>query len=212
MLETIFSISFLAILPSFLGFIIQLIRKKPNKKILGLATICFLIIFIITAIPVTKKSSIESNQKSTKIEKETETFANKQEKTNQKKNKQKKTKTVEKKETNPAAKKQEKKVTSIEYSEIYKSFKSNELLAKEKYNGNLYKTRAKINGMETGGLLNLTGGATLTMEKKVGNTIVFFYAEFEKDQEEKLKRIKVGDEIEFIGECQGGNFIDCKLQ
>ena len=66
--------------------------------------------------------------------------------------------------------------------------------------------------MSTGGLLNLTGGATLTMETRVGNTIVFFYAEFEKEQEEALKQVKVGDTITFDGKCVGkGGFVDCEI-
>ena len=65
--------------------------------------------------------------------------------------------------------------------------------------------------MSTGGLLNLTGGATLTMEKRVGNTIVFFYAEFEAEQEEALKKVKIGDTITFEGECLGrSGFDDCE--
>ena len=66
--------------------------------------------------------------------------------------------------------------------------------------------------MATGGLKNLTGGATLTMEKKVGKTIVFFYAEFEKEQEDALKTINVGDTITFEGTClSAGSWSDCEL-
>ena len=78
--------------------------------------------------------------------------------------------------------------------------------------GNRYEITAKVNGMETGGLFNLTGGATLTMETQVGDTIVFFTAEFEKEQEDGLKLISVGDTITFIGTCYGANFTDCELQ
>ena len=102
--------------------------------------------------------------------------------------------------------------TSVTYDEIYSEFKRNELNAKDLYNGNLYQIAAKINGMATGGLLNLTGGATLTMEYKVDNTVVFFTAEFEKEQEEQLKQVSVGDCITFIGTCYGGSFTDCELQ
>ena len=53
---------------------------------------------------------------------------------------------------------------------------------------------------------------TLTMEKKIGNTIVVFLAEFERDQEEALKNIKVGDEITFEGTCySAGSWSDCEL-
>lgn len=103
--------------------------------------------------------------------------------------------------------------TSVTFDEIYRAYKENELVANDTYRYNRYRITAKINGMNTGGLLNLTGGATLTMEKKVGNTIVFFYAEFEKEQEEALKQVKVSDTITFEGECIGrSGFTDCELK
>lgn len=114
------------------------------------------------------------------------------------------------KETEPTAEPID---TSVTYDDIYRAYKENELVANDTYRYNRYRITAKINGMNTGGLLNLTGGATLTMEKKVGNTIVFFYAEFEKDQEEALKQVKVGDTITFEGECIGrSGFTDCELK
>lgn len=102
---------------------------------------------------------------------------------------------------------------SVTFDEIYKAYKENELVADDLYQYNRYQITAKISGMETGGLLNLTGGATLTMEKRVGNTAVFFYAEFEKEQEEALKKVKVGDTITFDGNCIGkGGFTDCEIK
>lgn len=66
--------------------------------------------------------------------------------------------------------------------------------------------------MTNDGLFNLTGGATLTMETQVDNTIVIFYAEFEKEQEEALKTVKVGDTITFEGEClSAGSWVECEL-
>ena len=101
---------------------------------------------------------------------------------------------------------------SVTYDDIYLAYKENELVANDLYRYNRYRITAKINGMATGGLLNLTGGATLTMETRVGNTIVFFYAEFEKEQEEALKQVKVGDTITFDGKCIGkGGFVDCEI-
>ena len=103
--------------------------------------------------------------------------------------------------------------TSVTYADIYSAYKENELLANDTYRYNRYRIKASINGMSTGGLLNLTGGATLTMETRVGNTIVFFYAEFEKEQEDALKKVKVGDTITFEGKCIGkGGFTDCELK
>lgn len=102
--------------------------------------------------------------------------------------------------------------TSVSFEEIYHEYKDNELRAREKYYENRYRITAKINGMNITGLLNATGGATLTMETKVDNTIVFFYAEFEKDQEDTLKNVNIGDTITFDGTCMSaGSWSDCKL-
>ena len=101
---------------------------------------------------------------------------------------------------------------TVTFDEIYKAYKSNELRADESYKNNRYRITAKINGMNTGGLLNATGGATLTMEIRVDNTIVFFYAEFEKDQEEALKKVSVGDTIVLEGTCLDYNtWKDCVI-
>lgn len=101
----------------------------------------------------------------------------------------------------------------VTYDEIYREYKSNELRADDAYKNNRYTITATINGMATGGLLNWSGGATLTMETRVDNTIVFFYAEFEKDQEDALKGVSVGDTITFEGEClSAGSWVDCELK
>lgn len=101
---------------------------------------------------------------------------------------------------------------SVSFDEVYRAYKENELRADDTYKGNVYRITAKVNGMKTGGLLNLTGGATLTMEKQIDSTIVFFYAEFEKEQEENLKTINVGDTITFEGKClSAGTWTDCEL-
>lgn len=102
--------------------------------------------------------------------------------------------------------------TPASFEEIYQAYEDNELVADDLYKGRRYEVTATINGMETGGIMNMTGGATLTMEKKIGNTIVVFLAEFERDQEEALKNIKVGDEITFEGTCySAGSWSDCEL-
>lgn len=102
--------------------------------------------------------------------------------------------------------------STVTFEEIYKAYKSNELVADDMYKGNRYQVTAIINGIETDGLLNLTGGATLTMQTQVGSTIVFFYAEFEKEQEEVLKQVVVGDTITFEGTClSAGAWTDCEI-
>lgn len=103
-------------------------------------------------------------------------------------------------------------IEGVGFDEIYRAYKENELRADDTYKNNRYRITAKINGMSTGGLFNLTGGATLTMEKRVGKTIVFFYAEFEKEQEDNLKQVNVGDTITFEGEClSSGSWVDCEI-
>ena len=103
-------------------------------------------------------------------------------------------------------------IEGVDFDEIYHAYKENELRADDTYKNNRYRITAKVNGMSTSGLFNLTGGATLTMERRVGNTIVFFYAEFEKEQEEALKQINRGDTITFEGEClSAGSWIECEI-
>lgn len=103
-------------------------------------------------------------------------------------------------------------VGTATFDKIYRAYKDNELVADDMYKHNRYQITAKIDGMTNNGLFNLTGGATLTLETKVDNTIVVFYAEFEKDQEDNLKTVKVGDTITFIGEClSAGSWSDCEM-
>lgn len=124
---------------------------------------------------------------------------------------QKQSDTAETSSENQAESK-ETKAQIIDFSEIYKAYEENELRAKETYQYNQYQITAKVNGMETDGLFNMTGGATLTMEYKVDNTVVFFYAEFEKEQEENLKKINVGDTITFKGKClSAGSWSECEI-
>lgn len=53
----------------------------------------------------------------------------------------------------------------------------------------------------------------MTLSKRVDNTIVYFYAEFEKDQEEALKRVSVGDTVTFEGTCLSyGTWVDCEIR
>lgn len=115
-------------------------------------------------------------------------------------------------ESEPQISEETSEVGTATFDEIYHAYKENELVADDLYQYNRYRVTAKINGMTNDGLFNLTGGATLTLETKVDNTIVFFYAEFEKEQEENLKTVKVGDTITFEGKClNAGNWSECEL-
>lgn len=101
---------------------------------------------------------------------------------------------------------------SVTYDDIYLDYKKNELAADDIYQGNRYQVTAVINGLSTSGLFNLTGGATLTMQTQVDNTVVFFLAEFEKEQEEALKQVVVGDTITFEGKCLSDEmWTECEL-
>lgn len=115
-------------------------------------------------------------------------------------------------ESEPQTSEETSAVGTATFDEIYQAYKENELVADDLYQHNRYRVTAKINGMTNDGLFNLTGGTTLTLETKVDNTIVFFYAEFEKEQEENLKTVKVGDTITFEGKClDAGNWSECEL-
>lgn len=107
---------------------------------------------------------------------------------------------------------QEIEVQTVTFADIYYAYKRNELAADDLYKHNRYQITAKVVGIESDGLFNLTGGAMLTMEIRVDNIIVYFYAEFEKEQEEDLKTIVVGDTITFEGTClSAGSWVDCDL-
>lgn len=115
-------------------------------------------------------------------------------------------------ESEPQTAEETSEVGTATFDEIYYAYKENELVADDLYQYNRYRVTAKINGMTNDGLFNMTGGAMLTLETKVDNTIVFFYAEFEKEQEENLKSVKVGDTITFEGKClDAGNWTECEL-
>ena len=102
--------------------------------------------------------------------------------------------------------------TSVTYDEIYNAYQSNELTADELYKNNRYRITATVHRISNDGILNLTGGATITMRTEVGDKVVSIIAEFEKDQEEALKRIAVGDTITFEGKCVSeGAWMECKI-
>lgn len=101
---------------------------------------------------------------------------------------------------------------AVTFDEIYKAYKANELRADDKYKNNRYRITARISAMTNDGLFNYSGGATLTMETRVDNTVVFFYAEFEREQEDALKNVDVGDLITFEGEClSAGSWVNCEI-
>lgn len=198
---------------SFLIWLILKIRKKPSAKrwkwIVGISLIvtvlCFVIGVSITPEPVATPESETMEEKVEDTEVETVKESLQQTEQSEEVPAETEVSTTETTEEDSID-------TSVTFADIYREFKRNELNAKDLYNGNRYEITAKINGMETGGLFNLTGGATLTMEVKIENTTVFFTAEFEKEQEDNLKQISVGDTITFIGTCYGGHFKDCELQ
>lgn len=102
--------------------------------------------------------------------------------------------------------------TSVAYEEIYNAYESNELVADELYKGNRYRITATVHRINTDGIFNMTGGATINMKVEVGDKVVSIIGEFEKDQEEALKLIVVGDTITFEGECGSAKaWIECEI-
>jgi len=185
-------------------WIIRKIRKKPKWKWFRWFWISFVVVVAVGVI--TSPNMWEKHETPVETGNSNEVIANTEPDDSQSDS--------EKLETTPEPEpeNEEDTVGTATFEEIYKAYKENELVADDLYKNNRYEVTAKINGMTNDGLFNLTGGATLTLEKRVGNTIVFFYAEFEKEQEENLKTVKVGDTITFVGEClSAGTWVDCEL-
>lgn len=106
----------------------------------------------------------------------------------------------------------EEEVSAVSFSELYRAYKENEIVADEEYKGNRYLVTGEIAGISNDGLLNLGGGATLTINVELGEVIVVLIATFDKDQIESLKSVKVGDTITFAGKCLSyGSWSDCEL-
>lgn len=103
-------------------------------------------------------------------------------------------------------------IEGVVYSEIYNAYKQNELRADEQYKNNRYRITAKVDEISNDGLLNFSGEIKVTMECNVDNTIVILYATFEKEQEEALKNINIGDTITFEGKCLSEyTWSECKI-
>lgn len=187
--------------------LIKTIRRKQSKKwwVLCLVGLVLFVVFELIAAEANPNPPQNDNAVSQEVEPETEPIVKSEETT------------ISTEEEEPSieegASSVDKEIDlSVTFEEVYRAYKENELRADDTYKGNVYRITAKVNGMKTGGLLNFTGGATLTMEKQIDSTIVFFYAEFEKEQEENLKTINVGDTITFEGRClSAGTWTDCEL-
>lgn len=103
-------------------------------------------------------------------------------------------------------------VTAIDFNAVYKEYKSNEVRAEETYGNKRYRVTGTVNGLTDSGLANLFGGATVTLVRQVGNTTVYFFASFSKDQKDAIMKINTGDEITFVGEYSKMSFYSCELE
>lgn len=103
-------------------------------------------------------------------------------------------------------------VTAIDFNAVYKEYKSNEVRAEETYGNKRYRVTGTVNGLTDSGLGNLFGGTTVTLVRQVGNTTVYFFASFSKDQKDAIMKINTGDEITFVGEYSKMSFYSCELE
>lgn len=103
-------------------------------------------------------------------------------------------------------------VTTIDFDTVYKEYKANEVRAEETYGKKRYRVVGNVNALTDDGLINLMGGVTVTLTRKVGNTTVFFFASFPKDQKEKIMQINAGDDITIVGEMRNLNFFSCEIE
>lgn len=223
----------LFLVPVFLIIgIVRVLMKKSAKKqfcVVAVALACFIFSGVVAANFLeppeeyvkaaaeakAEREAVEKERKEVeareKAEKEAKLLKEKVEKEQQAEEKRKQ-KEAEEEAARIAEEEAEKARLAVTFEEIYREYKKNEVRANDKYRGNRYRITARVNGMETDGLLNITGGATLTMEYKSGDVWVAFLAEFEKEQEEALKTINVGDLITYEGTCLGvGTWTDCEL-
>lgn len=103
-------------------------------------------------------------------------------------------------------------VTTIDFNAVYKEYKSNEVRAEETYGDKRYRVTGTVNALTDSGLANLFGGTTVTLVRQVGNTTVYFFASFSKDQKDAIMKINTGDEITFVGEYSKMSFYSCELE
>lgn len=212
-----FAVGFLSFAATVISLIVLLVKKlakKDTKKAKNISLyiycVCFLCIvgFIATIMmnsePTANDETVTETEQTEIIEEATDTTTKKQSTTSKKTTK---ATTTEEPYIPPTLPKE----PEPDFKEIYKAYQKNSLTAEDKYEGNRYEITAKVYEMDTDGLFNLTGGAILTMKTSVGNTIVFFYAEFERDEEDWLRTIEVGDTITFEGTCSNWSYwTDCE--
>lgn len=103
-------------------------------------------------------------------------------------------------------------VTTLDFDAVYKEYKSNEVRAEETYGDKRYRVTGTVNGLTDSGLGNLFGSTTVTLVRQVGNTTVYFFASFSKDQKDAIMKINTGDEITFVGEYSKMSFYSCELE
>lgn len=110
----------------------------------------------------------------------------------------------------------EEKIEKIEQTvtldKLYEEFENNELRAKDLYGGQYFIVDGTMEGIEDSGLLNIGGGATLTVkhESKYGN--MYLIATFNKINVEPLKQLNKGDYVKIYGKCiSWGTWSDCQL-
>lgn len=99
MILTLASIAFVGLIISLIAFIIQLLRRRQNKKQWGIAIVCFLIAFVILGALVPYNDPSDSNKRVEKVEKKTV---------------EKPKQTKKEKKAKPAVKKQKKNLSETE--------------------------------------------------------------------------------------------------
>lgn len=100
----------------------------------------------------------------------------------------------------------------ITYEKIYDEFHSNEFRASELYKDKRYKVSAEIVRIEKKGYFADDGGAVVTLKKSIGETVSYFFAEFEAEDTQALIKMNVGDNLTFEGKCiDYSDWKECKV-
>jgi hypothetical protein len=109
---------------------------------------------------------------------------------------------------------QEDEKSKVIIAEIYEAYKSNQLVADDKYKGTRYTITGVFETVKDDGLVNtLFKEIGVVVSVKVDNLKLYLLCKFDDSERESLKKFSSSDTIKFSGECiSWGNWTNCKVE